>query len=105
MPDQLKAALKEYKVDAIVMGLPLLLNGKEGPMTAEVKQFSQYLAKVLGIPVILWDERLTSAQVERSLRDSGVNRKKRAEQVDTLAASLILQSYLDLKGTSHEHSG
>jgi putative Holliday junction resolvase len=99
--EKLKHELKSYKVDAIVVGLPLLMSGKESPMTAEVKQFSEYLGKVIEIPIILWDERLTSAQVDRTLRDSGVNRKKRAEVNDTLAASLILQSYLDCKKDTH----
>ena len=73
------------------------MSGKEGPMTVEVRQFSEYLGKVMELPVILWDERLTSLQAERSLQDLGMNRKKRAEASDTLAASLILQSYLDCK--------
>jgi putative Holliday junction resolvase len=97
--DKLKLELKTYKVDAVVVGLPLLMSGKNSPMTDEVKQFSEYLGKVLELPIILWDERLTSAQVERELRDAGVKRKKRAEVNDTLAASLILQSYLDCKRT------
>ena len=96
-PDKLKLQLKNHKVDAIVVGLPLLMSGKEGPMTVEVRQFSEYLGKVMELPVILWDERLTSLQAERSLQDIGMNRKKRAEASDTLAASMILQSYLDCK--------
>jgi putative holliday junction resolvase len=97
--DKLKLELKAYKVDAIVVGLPLLMNGKDSPMTDEVKKFSEYLGKVMELPIILWDERLTSAEVERTMRDAGVSRKKRAESSDTLAASLILQSYLDCKRT------
>ena len=96
-PDKLKRELKNSRIDAIVVGLPLLMNGKESPMTAEVRTFSEYLGKVMELPIILWDERLTSAQAERSLQDLGMNRKKRAEASDTMAASLILQSYLDCK--------
>lgn len=84
-------------IDEIVVGLPLNLNGQDSPMTQEVRKFAEELHKQLGIPVKLWDERLTTAQVTRTLQDAGMNRKKRAEKTDTLAAALILQSYLDFK--------
>ncbi|MBS0649160.1 MAG: Holliday junction resolvase RuvX [Verrucomicrobia bacterium] len=87
-------------IDSIIVGLPLLMNGKDSPMTEEVRKFSEYLFQALRIPVVLWDERLTSAQVEREMRDAGMKRKQRAEFNDTLAAALILQSYLDTKRTA-----
>lgn len=97
--DFIEKLQKELKpllpIDAIVVGLPLQMNGKDGPMTEEVRKFSEYLYQALRIPVVLWDERLTSAQAERQLRDAGMKRKERAEFNDTLAAALILQSYLD----------
>jgi putative holliday junction resolvase len=96
--EKLKKELKPVlPVDEIVVGLPLHMSGKDSPITEEVRKFATYLHQALQIPVTLWDERLTSAQVEREMRDAGVNRKKRAELNDTLAASLILQSYLDYK--------
>lgn len=94
--DKLQKELKPLlPIDLIVIGLPLHMSGKDSPMTEEVRKFSEYLHQALRIPVKLWDERLTSAQVERELRDSGMKRKERAGLNDTLAAALILQSYLD----------
>jgi putative Holliday junction resolvase len=96
--EKLKKELKVLlPIDQIIVGLPLLMNGQDSPMTEEVRKFADYLHQALQIPVILWDERLTSAQIDRELRDAGMNRKKRAELSDTLSASLILQSYLDYK--------
>jgi putative holliday junction resolvase len=82
-------------IDSIVLGLPLHLSGKESPMSQEVKQFGEKLQEALLLPVILWDERLTSAQADRALRESGLKRKKRAAIEDQVAATFILQSYLD----------
>jgi putative Holliday junction resolvase len=94
--DKLQKELKPLlPIDLVVIGLPLLMSGKDSPMTEEVRKFSDYLHQALRIPVKLWDERLTSAQVEREMRDSGMNRKTRAGLTDTMAAALILQSFLD----------
>jgi putative Holliday junction resolvase len=90
---------KEFKpllpIDQVIIGLPLDMRGKDSPMTEEVRKFADYLHTALQLPIVLWDERLTSAQAERQLRDAGMKRKQRAEFNDTLAAALILQSYLD----------
>jgi len=82
-------------IEQVIIGLPLDMRGKDSPMTEEVRKFADYLGKALQLPIVLWDERLTSAQAERQLRDAGMKRKQRAEFNDTLAAALILQSYLD----------
>ena len=96
---QLQKLLKqEGAVEKIVVGLPLKLNGQDSPMTQNARQFAKKLEETLQLPIELWDERLTSAFVERSLVDAGVRRKKRAALSDTLSAVLILQSYLDRKG-------
>lgn len=93
---KLKSELaKKGPVEKAVVGLPLQMNGKEGEMAAEVRRFGQALEKELGIPVLFWDERLTTAQVERSLKEAEMSRKKRAEKNDALSAVVILQSYLD----------
>ncbi|NGX45731.1 MAG: putative pre-16S rRNA nuclease [Chlamydiae bacterium] len=83
------------KLEAVVIGLPLKMSGEESPMSVEVRAVKAELEKTLSAPIILWDERLTTAGVERTLRDAGIKRKKRAQIVDTLAACTILQSYLD----------
>lgn len=98
---QLQTLLKqEGTVEKIVIGLPLKLSGHDSTMTQAARQFAKTLEGSLQLPVELWDERLTSALVERSLTDAGVRRKQRAALSDTLSAVLILQSYLDRKGLS-----
>ena len=87
------------EVETIVLGLPLLLSGKDSETTTLVRSFAEVLEKTTGLPLILWDERLTSKQVEKVMMEGNVNRKKRAQHVDTLSATLILQNYLD--GNSH----
>lgn len=89
-------ALTRYKpIDRIVIGLPLMLNGTEGEMAKEVKAFAALLEQYLPVPLVFWDERLTSAGVEKMLLGLDVSRKKRAELSDALAAVSILQNYLD----------
>ncbi len=88
--------LKELdEVDTIVVGLPLLLSGKDSDTTTTVRKFATLLEEASGLPLILWDERLTSKQVERLLMEDKMSRKKRAAHVDTMSATLILQNYLD----------
>jgi putative Holliday junction resolvase len=82
-------------IDTIVVGLPLMLSGKEGTMALQAKAFAAFLEKALQRTVILWDERLTTVQVERTLKEAGLTRKKRSEHVDAMAAAAILQNYLD----------
>lgn len=86
---------KRGPLDALVLGLPLLFNGTEGEMAVAVRTFAETLQPYFTIPIFFWDERLTTAQVERTLKDADVSRKKRAPIVDSLCAALILQSYLD----------
>lgn len=93
---QISHALQSYlPIDKIVIGLPLLLNGKEGEMALKAKQLGTTLEKILPIPIHYWDERLTSAQVDRFLKEGELSRKKRATLSDQMAAVAILQNYLD----------
>ncbi len=91
---------KEGAIDKIVVGLPLKLSGQDSAMTEAARKFAKELEESSKLPVELWDERLTSALIERSLSDAGVKRKERAQMSDTLSAVIILQSYLDRKGFS-----
>lgn len=84
-----------YTLEAIVVGLPLMMSGKMGLMSDEVGHFVETLKKKTSIPIKTWDERLTSAQADRSLREFSLSRKKRAKVVDKVSAVLILQNYLD----------
>jgi putative Holliday junction resolvase len=71
------------------------MNGKMGPMGDEVQHFVELLKTKLPYPVVLWDERLTTVQAERLLRESNLNRKKRSKVIDSMTAVILLQSYLD----------
>ena len=82
-------------VKAVVVGLPANLNGTEGPSAAAARSFAQALEERLRVPVHLWDERLTTAAAERTLVGAGVRRRDRRELRDQVAATLILQAFLD----------
>jgi putative Holliday junction resolvase len=89
-------SLSRYKnIDILVVGLPLLLNGKEGEMALLVRAFAKALEQTFSCQIVFWDERLTSAGVEKMLLDRNIPRKKRAELSDALSAVSILQNYLD----------
>lgn len=84
-------------IEEVVIGLPLMLSGKTGLLADEVKHFIFLLEKLVSIPVKAWDERLTTVQAERSLRESSLSRKRRTKIVDMVSAAIILQNYLDSK--------
>jgi putative Holliday junction resolvase len=86
-----------YEVDVIVIGMPLMMSGKTGFLADEVKNFIALMQKVTTIPLATWDERLTSVQADRSMRESNMTRKERSKLSDTVAAVIILQNYLDHK--------
>lgn len=86
---------RKKEIAKIVVGLPLLLNGQKGDMAKHVEIFAAALEAELEIPVILFDERLSSQQAEKGLREIPLSRKKRSEKIDMVAASLLLQTYLD----------
>ena len=71
------------------------MSGREGPQAAETRAYADALATALDLPLDYWDERLTTAIAERSLIESGIRREKRREQIDAMAAAVILQEYLD----------
>ncbi len=82
-------------IELIVVGLPLLLSGEEGEMAKEAKAFGELLSSYLKVPCLFWDERLSSSQAERLMKEGALSRKERASHSDTFAATLILQNYLD----------
>ncbi len=87
--------IEDKQVGTIVCGNPLNMNGSVGPQAEKMKVFAETLGEFTGIPVKLWDERLTSREVERLMIDADVSRKRRREVTDMLAAMRILQSYMD----------
>lgn len=84
-----------YTVEAMVLGLPLRMSGKKGVIADEVVDFAELLKVTAAYPIVLWDERLTSVQAERSMLEANLSRKHRSRLSDTVAAVIILQSYLD----------
>lgn len=101
---ELKTHQKElgYEIEAFVVGLPLLMSGKMGLLADEVKHFVALLKEASQLPIIMWDERLSSVQAERSMREFNITRKRRSKMVDTVAAVIILQNYLDTKKLTKE---
>ena len=91
----IKKLAGEREVEAVVVGLPLHMNGQAGPEAEAAKGFAAKLAESLSIPVDLMDERLTTAEAQRVLRAGGKSGRKRREKVDAVAASIILRSYLE----------
>ena len=95
---ELDAIIKEYEVSTIVLGLPKNMNNTLGPRAEKTQEFAEILKeRYPEINLVLEDERLTTAQVQRQLISADVSRKKRKQVVDKMAASLILQTYLDRK--------
>jgi putative Holliday junction resolvase len=92
---RLQAMVAERNVSQVLVGLPRNMNGTYGPAADKVREFVAALEKVLTVPVKTWDERLTSAQANRFLIETGMRREKRKERVDQTAAAILLQSYLD----------
>ncbi|MBL7158554.1 MAG: Holliday junction resolvase RuvX [Candidatus Omnitrophica bacterium] len=93
--EKLRKIVKEEGVSAIVVGLPLNMDGTEGPKAKEAINFANELKKEIELPVKLWDERLSTVEVERLMISAGASRAKRKKKIDKLAAQVILQGYLD----------
>jgi putative Holliday junction resolvase len=89
------AIAEERKAGLIVLGLPLNMDGSEGPRAQSTRAFARNLAKLTPLPITFWDERLSTAAVQRMLIGADTSRARRAEIVDKLAAVYILQSALD----------
>ena len=92
---RIEEIFKEYGVDEIVLGYPKNMDNSVGERGQATEEFRDRLEKRCGLPVILWDERLTTMESERILMDGGIRRENRKSRIDWMAASLILQSYMD----------
>lgn len=88
---------KKCLIEEIIIGLPLMMSGKSGLLSDEVKHFVNLVNELIPVPIRQWDERLTTVQAERALLESNLTRKRRAKMVDVVSAVIILQSYLDHK--------
>ncbi len=92
---RLKQLVQQYEVEKIVLGLPKNMDGSLGPRAQKSLQYAAMLEQKLGLPVVTWDERLTTVAATRTLLQADVSRQKRKQVIDKLAAVWILQGYLD----------
>lgn len=102
--EQLGKVIGDYQVAEIVVGYPLRLSGNEGTQSEKMQAFAEELRLKFGVPVHLWDERLTSSQANRILREADLSIKKRGEAVDRMAAVLILQSWMEAREATERRS-
>jgi putative Holliday junction resolvase len=97
---RLGRTIRDYDVREIVLGYPLRMSGEEGIQSGKVDGFAEELRRHFNLPVHLWDERLTSAEANRLLREADLSIQKRAQAVDRMAAVLILQSFLQSRSVT-----
>lgn len=94
LADELQILIEENGVEKIILGFPKNMNGTVGPRGELTRDFACLLEKKTGLPVILWDERLTTVSAAKIMNETNVRGKKRKQQIDSLSAVLILESYL-----------
>lgn len=92
---RIEELIVEYEVEELVLGLPKHMNGTEGVRVELTMEFMEKLERRTGLPVAMWDERLTTVAADRTMMEAGIRREHRKEYVDMLAATFILQGYLD----------
>lgn len=92
---ELLALIEEHGACGIVLGLPLNMDGSEGPRAQSARAFARNLAARMAMPIVLWDERLSTVAAERALLEADASRKRRSEVIDAVAAAYILQGALD----------
>ena len=94
---RIEELVEQYQVEEIVLGFPKNMNNTIGERAEKSLQLKETLERRLGLPVIMWDERLTTVEADRTLIEAGVRRENRKKYVDMIAAVFILQGYLDAK--------
>ncbi|MBE5865300.1 MAG: Holliday junction resolvase RuvX [Lachnospiraceae bacterium] len=92
---RIEELIVEYEVEEIVLGMPKHMNGTEGVRVELTEEFKEKLERRTGLPVVFWDERLTTVSADRTMMEAGIRRENRKDYVDMLAATFILQGYLD----------
>ena len=95
---RIEELIKEYEVEKIVLGKPKHMNGTEGVRVELTEEFKEKLERRTGLPVVFWDERLTTVAADKAMMEAGIRREHRKEYVDMIAATFILQGYLDYLG-------
>lgn len=99
---RIEELILEYEVGEIVLGLPINMNATEGERARLTLEFREKLERRTGLPVAMWDERLTTVAADKAMMEAGIRRENRKEYVDMIAAVLILQGYLDRKSMKAE---
>ena len=100
---RIEELIVEYGVEEIVLGYPKNMNDTLGERVRLTEEFKDKLERRTGLPVALWDERLTTVAADRTMMEAGIRREHRKDYVDQIAATFILQGYLDLKGRQREN--
>lgn len=96
---RIEALIVEYEVEEIVLGLPKNMNATEGARVELTMEFKEKLERRTGLTVHMWDERLTTVAADKAMMEAGIRREKRKDYVDMIAATFILQGYLDLRAS------
>ena len=102
---RIEELIAQYQVERIVLGYPKNMNNTVGERAVKSLEFKEKLEKRTGLPVVMWDERLTTVSANRVLMETGVRRENRKEHVDEIAAVFILQGYLDYLANKNEETG
>ncbi|HEY6987359.1 MAG TPA: Holliday junction resolvase RuvX [Bryobacteraceae bacterium] len=95
---RLKEVADRWSIETLLVGQPLHMSGEQSRQGEYTREFAARLQEYLKLPVIFWDERLTSMEAERVLRESGASLEKRKQAIDRMAAVLLLESYLEYRG-------
>lgn len=99
---RIEELIVEYEVEEIVLGLPRNMNATEGERAVLTQEFKDKLERRTGLPVTLWDERLTTVAADKAMMEAGIRREHRKEHVDKIAAVFILQGYLDRRSMQRQ---
>ena len=99
---ELKRVIREHEVSRVIIGLPLNMDGSEGVRAQASREFGALLAEATGLPIDYWDERLSTVAAERMLIEGDVSRERRKQVIDQVAASIILQGWLDSQSSATE---
>lgn len=102
---RIEELIVEYEVEEIVLGQPKHMNATEGIRVELTNEFKEKLERRTGLPVTLWDERLTTVAADKAMMEAGIRREHRRDYVDMIAATFILQGYLDYKGMQKQKRG
>ena len=100
----LKAVVEERSITTLLIGRPLHMSGEESRQSEYTREFAERLSQYLGIPIVYWDERLTTAEANRLMRDNGASLEQRKQAVDQMSAILILESYLGHQSLNSPHA-